>query len=274
MSKTNKPHSALTVLSSTDLVAKDEQLTQLKTSATEQFAAISKMEGKAARCGILCGLTLHRLKASLPHGQFLPFVDQMWPKATFQNPATVRKSVSNYMRLAEVFVSKAKIGKPDILALPGDPLALEISDQHEAKQLLEKLDAFAGESSLNELLIKHGIKGVGLKKALEQEENDDNPPPPPPPPTAEQLYFQYRDEVGLIINRAESLFVSEGALAHLVGHPEELEGVAKGLRALADKVEKQVADLLAMPVETAAMPVETAVMPVETAVMPASEDVP
>lgn len=263
MSKSsNKPTNALTVLSSTELVAKDEQLDNLKIAATEQFNGIAKMEGKAARGGILCGLTLHRLKTSLPHGQFLPFVDQMWPKATFQNPSTIRKTVSNYMRLAETFVSKAKIGKPDILALPGDPLALEIADQHQAKRLLEKLDAFAGNCSLNELLIKHGIKGVGLKKALEAEEKKESGAPAAP--DAEQLYLQYRDEAGGLILRAESLFLQEGCLSHLIGHPEELKGIANGLRSLADKVEREVKDLLAIPAVTEA--------DLDVAAIPAAED--
>lgn len=242
----SKPQHALTVFASTELVAKDEQLEQLKTAATTQLTGIAKMEGAAARGGILCGLTLHRLKASLPHGQFLPFVDQMFPTGTFkQSPITRRKNASYYMRIAEVFVTKAKIGKTDILCLPGDPLALEITDQHEAKRLLEKLDQFAGECSLNELLIKHGIKGVGLKKALEAEQAKEESDAEGAAPTQEQLYLQYRDEIGGAILRAESLFLTEGALAHLIGHPEELQGIAKGLRALTEKVEKQVNELLA-----------------------------
>jgi len=246
MSKPSTQH-ALTVLASTELVAKDNELELLKTAAVDQFAAVAKMEGRAARGGIVCGLTLHRLKSSLPHGKFLPFVDQMFPEGTFQSPVTRRKNVSYLMRLAEVFIEKAKVSKPDILALPGDPLSLELGDNHTAQRFLEKLDKFAGEASLNELLIKHGIKGVGLKKALEaakaKEEGE------PAAPDAEQLYLQYRDEAGGVIQRAESLFLQEGCLAHLIGHPEELQGIANGLRSLADKVETQVKDLLSQQPE-------------------------
>ena len=59
--------------------------------------------------------------------------------------------------------------KPDILALPGDQTTLTLGDSHEARALVGKLEKFVADCSLDELLIKYGIKGVGLKTALTDE---------------------------------------------------------------------------------------------------------
>jgi hypothetical protein len=70
------------------------------------------------------------------------------------------------MRLATVFIERTRATKPEMLALPGDQTSLDLADNHHGKQLAAKLATFVGELSLNELLIKHGIKGVGLKTEL------------------------------------------------------------------------------------------------------------
>jgi hypothetical protein len=151
-------------------VAGGEALEGLKRAAIDQMAAIAQMENRAAMGGTLAGLTLLRVKASLPHGEFTRWLntiraDSKTNRSSFLK-ATIRQA-QYYMKLAAVFLEKAKVTKPALLALPGDQLALgEISAEGDTRELFLKLQKFTGNCSLNELLIKHDIKAVGLKKEL------------------------------------------------------------------------------------------------------------
>lgn len=168
MSKTSH---ALTLVADPKFAVAKDDLAKLKESAVLQVSAISELESKAALGALLAGLTLHRVKASLPHGQFGQWLAQI---STSGGNLTVKKSQAhNYMRLALVFLERAKVQKPDLLALPGDQLALEVGDGHPARSFFTKAAKFVGDLSLNELLIKHGIKGVGLKSALLADGEDD-----------------------------------------------------------------------------------------------------
>lgn len=164
MSKTTQ-HALTLVASPKFAVAKDE-IQKLQATAVAQVAAVGQLETKAAMGGTIAGLTLTRVKHSLPHGKFGAWLDQL------AAGGAVKKSQANYyMRLGLVFLEKMRVDLPQLLALPGEQLSLEVGDNHTAKQFLGKLEKFVGDLSLNELLIKHGIKGVGMKLALEQGED-------------------------------------------------------------------------------------------------------
>lgn len=150
---------ALTVLASPELRVDAKGLEKLKKAAVAQCAAVSEMEGRAAVGGILAGLTLHRVKASLKHGEFGPWIAQIGTSGSNLAPVTQRMC-NNYMRLALVFLEKTKANTTNLLALPGDKAGLELAESNDGRALAEKLQKFVAGCSLNELLIKHGIKGV------------------------------------------------------------------------------------------------------------------
>lgn len=177
------PHkNALTLVASPELRVTTNEITKLQDVAVQQVAAISLMETRAAAGAILAGLTLHRVKASLAHGEFGKWLEQMSTNVDISKgsnshrggnlPKIKRAQVNYYMRLALAFLEKAKVAKPDLLALPGDQTELSIEGTSgPARRFMEKLAGFVGELSLNELLIKYGIKGVGLKTELEAGES-------------------------------------------------------------------------------------------------------
>jgi len=241
MSKSNKQTNALQIIAKAQMSTTGGHLDDVTEQCIHELKMISSMEGAAALRALRFGLVMHQAKALVPHGGFIT-----WQKTTFEGKS--RAQCNYYMQLALVFIASMRLNAVEVLKLPNAQLDLALADQEDTtRRVLEKAAKFIGETSLNELLIKHGIKGVGLKKALEaakaKEEGE------PAAPDAEQLYLQYRDEAGGVIQRAESLFLQEGCLAHLIGHPEELQGIANGLRSLADKVETQVKDLLSQQPE-------------------------
>ncbi len=172
MSKPEKQTSALTVLSAPELRAPAGTIDQLKEAAIGQIEAVARMEGQAAIGGILAGLTLHRVKASLKHGEFGPWTEKFTTGEHFK----IRKTqVSYYMRLAVAFIEEAGADKDNLIALGDSGEMLDLADTAAGQALASKLKKFAGDNSLNELLIKHGIKGVGLKSSLATEKAEENP---------------------------------------------------------------------------------------------------
>ena len=234
----SKPNSltALALINSAEIKATGTDLDLLKQSALQQFARLRSIRQEETLRGLLLGLTLHRIKASLPHGEFGAFI-----KAS---PTGFGDRWVNYlMRLALVFVDKSRATKPELLALPGDQAELALDGMAGAQRAFtEKAMKFVGELSLAELLDKHGIKET---KKLGGTREPGDPPAPPAPLTAEQLYLQSRDEIGGALDRVESLLVKENLLQHLSGHPEEIQGVVDYLRATAAKVEAAAKPLLA-----------------------------
>lgn len=147
---------ALTVLAAPELRSSgDDTLAKLQAAALAQLAAVGEMESKAALGGVLSGMTLLRVKASMPHGTF-----GKWLEANSHGVRISHRSANYYMRLALIFVEKTKATVPDLLALPGDQLSLDLADNAAGKRLAAKLQKFVGDCSLYELLVKHGIRGV------------------------------------------------------------------------------------------------------------------
>jgi|GEM_PF-5784336 len=174
MAKT--PKHALTVLASPELTVGKEKIKSLEAAAVAQCAAVGQLESKAAAGAIMAGLTLHRVKASTPHGKFGSFIEQKLTKVNFWTAGTAKTNASYYMRLALAFVEKARADKGALLALPNDATTLDLGDTANAKKLAAALEKFVGDLSLTELLIKHNIKGVGLKTELAVGDDDAEDP--------------------------------------------------------------------------------------------------
>ncbi len=233
----SKSTSALSLISSSDVRVADAELELLKQTAVNGFQQMRRLRHEEALRGLLVGMALHRIKASLPTGHF-----GKWTKANLEGIG--ERYVNYLMRLALVFIDKGKVSKPELLALPGDQTELAIDGMEGAqRRFAEKAVKFVGDLSLHELLIKHNIKSVGVKTELTARNQGDEGEPATAP-TPEELYHQSRDEIGLLIERGETLFLKENRLQYLAGHPEEVAGVVKGLRDLADKVEHAAKPLL------------------------------
>lgn len=128
------------------------QISKLQAVAIQQIAMIKTMERDAALRALLVGLTLHRIKGGLKHGEFTPWIKKHLDGAGYRQG-------NYYMRLATAFVDCMNVTKPEILAFPGDQkeLALELADAT-ARKFMQKAANFVGERSLNELLDHLHIK--------------------------------------------------------------------------------------------------------------------
>lgn len=163
---------ALTVLAQPDLrVTQQDDLKKFSAAAVEQCRAVTRHEAHAAAGAVLAGLALHRVKASLQHGEFGGWIAEKLANANFWTPATAKLNASYYMRLALAFADKVRADRDMLLALPSDATSLELADTEGGRKLAAALEKFVGAHSLTELLIKHGIKGVGLKTDLDAEAN-------------------------------------------------------------------------------------------------------
>lgn len=232
-SRMAKPNtiSALSIVGSAELKADTEQLSLLQASAVEQFRRMRAMREEEALRGVLLGLTLHRVKASLPHGEF-----GKWAKmhATFGE-----RWVNYLMKLALIFIDKSKATKPELLACPGDQIALAIDGMEgEQRRFVTKAKKFVGELSLAELLDKYEIKtGKKLGGAREKGEEEQTPPTP------EELAQQTRDEIGTGIQKLEQLLITENRLQYVVGETDFLRGTVESLETLHAKTAALVAKL-------------------------------
>lgn len=216
---------------------------QLQDTAVQQMQVIAQTERDTALRAILLGLTLHKVKACLPHGQFTKWLKSKVTQGNLWTPATAKKNASFYMRLAEIAVQKSKVTRPELLALPGDQTELSLDTaEGDGRRFVQKLTKFIGEKSLNELLREHGIKEAKKLGGARNSETDTDDEPEAP--DAEALYFQSREEISGSLERIEGLILRENRLQHLIGHEDEIRGVVSGLRSLADKVEKAAAPLL------------------------------
>jgi hypothetical protein len=229
--------SALALIGSSELKADAKQLALLQASAAEQFRRLRLLREEEALRGLLLGLTLHRVKASLPHGHF-----GKWAKAQ----ATFGERWVNYlMKLALVFIDKAKATKPELLACPGDQTELTLDTlEGEQRRFVQKATKFVGKHSLAELLDLHGIKET-KKLGGKRDKGDDDTPATP-----EQLAQQTRDEIGTGIQSLEQLLITENRLQYVVADEDFLRGTVESLQTLHAKTAELVAKLT-KPAKTA-----------------------
>lgn len=153
---------ALALIDDPKFAVEKSQLGSLQKRAIAQLAAINQGHIQLAGYAVFAGITLCRLKKSMPHGEFRRWLAQM--SASGGHLAAPKKTQANYyMQLAEKFHAKHKVQLPALLALPGDQTALDLGDSHPSRDLVVKVTKFVGDCSLNELLDRHGIRA---KKAL------------------------------------------------------------------------------------------------------------
>lgn len=219
MSKSDtKNTTALAILGDRSLSYDQAMLPKIQAAALQQLAEVARLGRERGARAILAGLALCRVKASLKHGQFLP-----WLKA---NVGVGKTACNDYMRLALAFVEKAGVSKPDLLALPGDQTNLAIDESDEAqRRFFSKLEKFVGQSSLSELLEKHGIKGQPKLGGARLPEGQDDESADP-----EALAAQKREELSRWVEEGHRLLITENACQHLA--PEDVRGFATGLDAL------------------------------------------
>lgn len=150
---------ALAVVTSHELKAKDSDLEFLQKSVVAQLGKMSGLRQEESLRGLLVGMALYRIKASLPHGQF-----GKWCKSAI-NGTYGERYVNYLMKLALIFVEKCKVRKPELLALPGDQTELALDGMEgDQRRFTAKAIKFVGDLSLNELFIEHDIKPAGSTK--------------------------------------------------------------------------------------------------------------
>lgn len=221
MAKTNTV-SALALIGSSELKADSKQLALLQASAAEQFRRLRLLREEEALRGLLLGLTLHRVKASLPHGQF-----GKWSKAQ----ATFGERWVNYlMKLALVFIDKAKATKPELLACPGDQTELTLDTlEGEQRRFVQKATKFVGKHSLAELLDLHGIKEtkkLGGKRTAGCDDDDSEETKATP----EQLTARAREDLAQFVTLGRQLLIADNVCQHLT--PADVKAFDSSLKAL------------------------------------------
>lgn len=197
------------------------QISKLQAIVTQQFDMVKALERDAALRAILVGLILHRIKAGLKHGEFMP-----WLKKNITG--TGYRQCAYYMKLGSVFVEETRLTKDELLALPGDKTDLAvIPADAEARRFMEKARKFVGELSLSELLDEHNLKEKKkLGGAHGQGEGDEKIDP-------ERLSEMKREEASECLQRAEQLFVDENIFQHL--KHEERKVVVEKLESITSK---------------------------------------
>lgn len=235
MSKPTHTSSALVVLSDQALTYSEEQLPKLQLAALHQLEMVRQLQRESAARAIMAGLTLHRVKASLKHGHFMP-----WLRSNLSGSGY--SQCNYYMRLASAFVVKGKVTKPDLLALPGDQSELALDGgEGAARAFYAKLAAFVGDKTLNDLLDKYGIKDTKAKGGARTPGASNTEPVIVDPET---LRLQSMDEIGSALERARNLLIKENRLSHFASHTHQVQAIVKGFRDLADEIETAAKPLL------------------------------
>lgn len=152
MKGTLKAPTALTLLSDPQIATTGGKLAKLQATAIEQIDLIKRLESESALRAVLVGLALHRIKASLKHGE--------WGKWQTAHLEAKRSQVGYYMRLAIVCLEQGGFTKPDLLQIAEGGTELAHAEGP-ARRAFKKIQDFVGDKSLNELLCEHGLKNPG-----------------------------------------------------------------------------------------------------------------
>ena len=151
----------------------------------DTLAAIARHEAQATKFALQIGVILWQAKAALPHGQFQPWIKENIAGKSY-------RSCAYYMKLTMAFVETARPGAALLECLSGIDFEKDTGFDYNEHATLAAIAKFTGDLSLTELLIKHGIKGVGLKGELTEGET------PPALSPAEQQ----QQELALIWSQA------------------------------------------------------------------------
>lgn len=135
----------------------DTQLSALEQTVIAQVSFFRRNQPETSTRIILTGLALRRIRASLGHGHWEP-----WLKRNIVPllGAAAARTIRNWMRLADAFVAASKLTLPDFLALPGDQteLALSAATDENSRRLMAKLEGFVGGLGPTELMGEHDIR--------------------------------------------------------------------------------------------------------------------
>lgn len=140
-------------------------LKQTGKTVAKLIGRIHRSEHDTAFFALVVSSLCWQAKANAAHGEFKPWVRTHVGERAY-------RSVAYYMQLGLRFAEKSKITNEEFLQLA--TLNPKGAKSGPAKSAFEKVEKFIGEHSLTELLIKHGVKGVGLKGELTA--GDEAPP--------------------------------------------------------------------------------------------------
>lgn len=230
--KTSKKNDlALVAISSVTLTDK-QRIAKLQNVISEQIALVGRVEHENIVRRLFVGLGLIVIKASLKHGQWLPWFKKHAPGASYRQCAYM-------MSAARDWIKSQELGGKDLAVLPAGEWSLDLKDDAFSK-LSKSAEKFIGGMTWGELLDANNIKDAGKIGGARTK----GKPGAPATPDEETLYFAARDEIGGFLNRGEEMLVKENRLQFLAKHPEEVRGVVEGLRTLADRVEKAAKPIL------------------------------
>jgi len=150
-----QPKHALTLIAKSELAS--SLLPELPQIIAGQLEAIRTLESKAAGVALQLGGSLWAVKTTLKHGQFQPWIHSNVEGRGY-------RACAYYMKLVLQFAESARLTAEEWAALPS--LSDALPEDGPARSVWVKRAKFIGELSLSELLIKHGIKSVGLKHEL------------------------------------------------------------------------------------------------------------
>lgn len=232
MPKAKQSDSTALVVTHAAALTNKQQLATFQEKTAEQLGIISRTESLNVQRRVCVGIALLCIKASLKHGEWLPWFKKHAKGNSYRQAAYM-------MSIGQVFIDTCRVGKPDIAALPAGDFMLEAKDGP-MRKLAIAAEKFAGDLTWSELLDEHGIKDkgqLGGARTAAAPRKGETPDP-------EQLYLAARDELAAAHQRARDLVVNENRLQHLIGHPEDLRGLEQAYRDLADCISTAVKPLL------------------------------
>ena len=161
-------------------------LDSLFAKANEQYAAIKQGDRTTALRALFLGLVFWQIKNECPHGQFMKLANE-------RMPSIPRQTRQDYMKLSMVYVDRTKLALPGHFEIPDAQIALSLGDGNGTeREMVTKAVSFIGDLSLHELMIKHGIRAVGLKTELDDQNSE---PAPPTANEAEQFFAKVAENL-------------------------------------------------------------------------------
>lgn len=183
------------------------KLEKLQENTIRAIETIDTEENRNTIRRVFVGFSLHRIKASQRRGEFLKWIKRHVKGIGYQQ-------CNFYMRIASVCVEKARVTKPELLALPGDQIDLPLeSTADEARRFVEKVEKFVGGLSFNQLLEKYDIKTskkIGGARSAKGNDSDEDEPIDP-----EQIAAQTREELSSALGALRYLLIEENVCQRL-----------------------------------------------------------
>lgn len=228
----DKSKGALVVLTDATLVTEKQLLAKFQKATIAALQQIQKEEQLDTRRRVLIGFALHRIKQSVGHGKFLP-----WLKANVKGRGYAQ--CNYYMRAATACVEETNLSAPDLLALPAVNLnKLAAPAKPALAPFMSKVDSFCGDLTFAELLDKHGIKETkklgGARPAGTEPDILVVDP--------EQLAAQKREELSAWLEQGRQLLLKENVCKAI--KPEDTRAFDSGLTTLTSQWRAAIGNIL------------------------------